>query len=180
MKISIPNILFLAYSCLFTAVLRTNASDAIAGAPLVAGDANQIEVNLLAGVRAAALCNAFSPDDLSARLMAASSSSTSIASSVLLSRRTMAVCSLLQSDNEHGRAMKLAQSALNRLANMTEQNDSDREERLYWQALLEGRVLDQKAVAVAHLEAARKIAPDDERVLVFEQEMAAALLAFDK
>lgn len=92
----------------------------------------------------------------------------------------MAVCGWLQSENQYGRAMQLAQSALGSLASMQETTNADHEERLYWEALLWGRVLDQKALAIERLEAAQSLNPNDDRVLELEQELVAAVAAFGR
>jgi len=99
-------------------------------------------------------------------------------SSVVLARRAMTVCGWLQNENDYGRANKVAQRALLRLAALTENNDSDHAERLYWEALLEGRILDHKAIAVERLGLAKQLAPDDDRVLDLYFEFSAALAQF--
>jgi hypothetical protein len=175
MKSSASRFLFVCSVYLIALALRARASDGVPAAPLVANDPILIEVSLIADAHAAALSGA----DVSSFLDTTSSPFPDpMAPSVLLARRAVTVCGWLQNDQEHGRAMKLARSVLNSLAKMKESTDADHEERLYWEALLEGRVLGQKAVAVAILEEARKICPDDDRVLELDHEFAAALNAF--
>jgi hypothetical protein len=175
MKSPAARYILAACGCLLALVLPARATDAVAAAPLSATDPINIEITLIAEAHAAALNGA----DVSSFLATSNSPFADlIAPSVLLARRTVTVCGWLQNDKEHGRAMKLAQIILKGLANMKETTDADHEERLYWEALLEGRILDQKAVAVATLEKARKINPEDDRVLELEHEFALALEAF--
>jgi hypothetical protein len=175
MKSSVSRNCLFVCSCLLALVLRVGAADPVAAAPLATNDPIQIETTLIANAHAAALNGA---DVRSVLATTDSPFSESIAPSVLLARRAATVCGWLQNDKEHGRAIKLAQSVLRILADMKESTDAGHEERLYWEGLLEGRVLDQKAVAVATLEEAHKIRPDDDRVLELEHEFAAALGAF--
>jgi hypothetical protein len=177
MKSPAARILLAYCGCLLAPVLQAGAADPIAATPLAATDPVQIESTFIAKLHASALKGA----DVSSLLAGTSSPfQEPLAPSVLLARRTMAVCGWLQSDNQHGLAMKLAQSALKNLANMKETSDVDHEERLYWEALLEGRVLDQKVRAIVSLEAARKINPEDDRVLELEHEFSAALAEFGR
>ena len=142
---------------------------------LPANDPVQIETALIARARNAALCGDENGTD--AELMTPGAE-RNIAPSVLLARRTMAVCGWLQNDNEFARAKKLAQRAIRRLASMQESNDGDRAERLYWEALLEGRILDRRKVALERLAAAKKLKPGDERVLALDGEFTAAMAQF--
>jgi hypothetical protein len=175
MKSSASRFLFVCSVYLIALALRARASDGVPAAPLVANDPILIEATLIADAHAAALSGA----DVSSFLKTTSSPFPDpVGPSVLLARRTVAVCGWLKNDNEHGRAARLARCVLNALAQMQESTDADHEERLYWEGLLEGRILDQKARAVLILEAARKIRPDDDRVLELEFELAAALDAF--
>jgi len=179
MKSSAARIILASCGCLLALVQQVNATDAVAGAPLATNDPVLIEARLVASVYTAALTSPRGVD-VTASLTAASPFPTPMAPSVLLARRAMSVCSLLQSDNEYGRAMRLAEDTLARLADMQETTDADRVERLYWEALLEGWVLDQKAQAVVTLEAARKIKPDDDRILDLEHDLTKALSAFGR
>ena len=112
------------------------------------------------------------------------SSQTGLASqkspSVLLAQRAMAVCGWLTSENEYGRAMRLAQRILPQLARMREDNDADRVDRLYWEAMLLANILDEKLAAMARLEEAQKLAPEDDRILQSAEELARALAEFGR
>ena len=179
MKSSVSRVLLASFACLFAVALKAQTANAVAGAPLAATDPVQIESMLIA--KAHALASTGTAADVSSLLAATSSPFRDpIAPSVLIARRTMAVCGWLQSDNEYGRAMKLAQNVVTLLGNMKETTATDHEERLYWEGLLEGWVLDQKARAIELLEAARKLNPDDDRVLELEHEMVAAVAAFGR
>ena len=98
--------------------------------------------------------------------------------SVLLARRAMMLCGWLQNDNDYQRAEKVARRAIAALANQAEKTDPDREERLYWEACLEARILDHKVRAIALLRAAEKLKPDDERLPDLELPLVAAVNAF--
>lgn len=107
-------------------------------------------------------------------------SGPNVVPSVLLARRAMAVCGWLQNDNEYVRANKVAQRALERLAQMKEKNEEDRVERLYWEALLEGRILDHKKIALERLATAKRLSPDETRVLELEREFATEVARFGR
>lgn len=100
--------------------------------------------------------------------------------SAVLARRAMAVCGWLRNDNEHGRALRLAERVVARIAPMRETSDGDRVERLYWEAMLLGDVLDRKAEALARLLEAEALAPEDDRILQSAQQLAQALGAFGR
>ncbi len=143
---------------------------------LPANDSVRIELEVIAKAHQAARKG----DDASADVQLAASTALDVAPSVLLARRAMAVCGRLQNDNEYARANKVAQRALRRLAHMKENNDQDRVERLYWEALLDGRILDHKAVAIERLEEAKTLIPDDERVVDLRREFAASMAQFGR
>lgn len=183
MKSSTSRIFLACFACLPALALPAlalpaGATNVVAGAPLAATDPVQIETALIASAHAAALTGTSAA--VSPILAAGSPFPAPVAPSVLLARRTMAVCGWLQSENQYGRAMQLAQSALGSLASMQETTNADHEERLYWEALLWGRVLDQKALAIERLEAAQSLNPNDDRVLELEQELVAAVAAFGR
>jgi len=100
--------------------------------------------------------------------------------SAILARRAASVCAWLRNDNEYGRAARLAERMIGRLSALTETNDADRVERLYWEACLEGNILDHKARALELLREAEKLAPDDPRILEDELRWAQALAEFGK
>lgn len=100
--------------------------------------------------------------------------------SVVLARRAATVCGWLQNENQYGRAAKLASLVVKRIANQKEPDTASHVERLYWESLLVGRYMDQKAVAVKLLEEAAQLAPKDDRVGSLEQEFADALAQFGR
>ncbi len=114
------------------------------------------------------------------QLSAASRLKESLPSSVLLARRAAMLCGWLQNDNDYGRAGKVAQRAVAQLSAMKETNDADRAERLYWEALLVGRMLDQKKQALELLERAKTLSPEDDRILELELAFATAVAAFGR
>ena len=118
-------------------------------------------------------------DDVSAtdRSLAAPADPQASRTGVELARRAVMVCGWLQNDNCYGRAQKIARRALAFLARIDLPQRADLVERLYWEAWLHGKVLDEKATAVAQLEQARAIAPDDPRILDLDLELTAALVA---
>jgi len=130
--------LCLLVGCIWPFGLVANASEPVV-TTLPANDPVRIEWELIAKAHQSARGDDEAATDAQ---IAATGADRTVAPSVLLARRTMAVCGWLQNDNEYGRAMKVAQRALKQLATMKENNDTDREERLYWEALLEGRILD--------------------------------------
>lgn len=178
MKYSRDCFRFAAGICLLALALPARAADSNTPPAASSTDPVQIETALI--VKAHAAARAGGAADVDSLLASASPLPDCVAPSVLLARRTTAVCGWLQSDNEYGRAIKIARSSLGRLAAMKETNDADRAERLYWEAFLVGRILDQKAKAVTLLEAARKIAPEDERTAELELDFAKALAAFGR
>jgi len=171
-----PRVLFRSLICCCLFALPLGAADPVPQPSVTSTDPVQIETALISRIHATALADT----DVDGLLSSGSPFPDIVAPSVLLARRTMAVCGWLQSDNEYGRAMKLAQRSLARLASMQETNDADRAERLYWEALLEGWVLDQKTKAIATLEAAQKLKPDDDRLVELEHELAAAVAEFGR
>jgi hypothetical protein len=115
-----------------------------------------------------------------AQLASASRFTSGLAPSVVLARRAVEVCGWLQNENHYGRAMKVAQRAVKRLSSMREDNDADRAERLYWEALLQGHMLDEKVQAIALLDQARALRPDDDRILDLNLELSAAVAEFGR
>jgi hypothetical protein len=100
--------------------------------------------------------------------------------SLLLAQRTAIVCGLLQNADEWERASHLAERAIRRLALLTEENDADRAERLYWEAWIEARVLDRKVRAIELLQAAEKLAPNDERITSLALTLVASVVEFGR
>lgn len=165
----------LIIGCLCSLVSLASASEpAVSGLP--ANDPVRNELEVVAKAYQAALRG----DEAGTDTHLAASTALDVVPSVLLARRAMTVCGRLQNDNEYARANKVAQRALKRLAGMKESNDKDRTERLYWEALLEGRILDHKAVAVERLEEADKLAPGNEGVLELKREFSAAVARFGR
>lgn len=115
-----------------------------------------------------------------ASLLAESGLASQAAPSVTLARRAMAVCGWLRNDNEPARAMRLAERVVERLATMKESSTADRVERLYWEAMLLSGILDRKAEALALLQEAEELAPDDDRILQCELQLAQALAEFGR
>lgn len=144
---------------------------------LPANDPVKYEMDLVAAAHNAARSDDDTTTD--AQIVAASLD-LNIAPSVLQARRAMAVCGWLQNDNDYGRATKVAQRTLSRLAGLQENNDADRIERLYWEALLEGRILNHKRIALERLAAAKQIKPDDARIVELDQEFSAAVARFGR
>jgi hypothetical protein len=74
----------------------------------------------------------------------------------------------------------LAQRTISRLANLGESSDSDRAERKYWEALLEGEILDRKARALDLLQQAVALKPNDPRFSGPQVGWAQALAEFGR
>ena len=159
-------------SCVWPLGLVVSAAESTT--TLTANDPVQKEMALITKAHHAARAD----DDDTADAQIGTAGDLHVAPSVLLARRAMTVCGWLQNDNEYGRANKVAQRALKRLADMKENNDKDREERLYWEAALEGRILDHKRVAIKLLATAEKLIPNDTRVLDLERELTPAVAQF--
>lgn len=102
------------------------------------------------------------------------------ASSVAIARRAAMACGELRNENDYVRASKLASRAIEQLAKLEEATDSDRAERLYWEAWMEANVLDQKLRAIELLRAAEKIAPEDERILELQLRLVSAVAEFGR
>ena len=100
--------------------------------------------------------------------------------SVILARRTMAVCGWLRDDGNYAGAVQLAERMIQRLATAREANETDHVERLYWEALLEGDILGHKGRALDLLEEAEKLAPDDERILSESLRWSGAVAEFGR
>lgn len=168
-------VFILALTALLSLTQSLRATDSLAPSNTSSNPA-QDECAIIAAIHSAAKAgNGSSADTL---LMQASALNPSEAPSVTLARRAVAVCGWLQDDDLYGAAIKLAQRTEAKLSNLTETNDADHAERLYWEAVLVGRVLDQKAKAVALLEAAHKIAPNDDRAAELELGFAKSLNEF--
>jgi hypothetical protein len=103
-----------------------------------------------------------------------------IAASVALARRAVGVCAWSRNNGDDGSAMRIAERAVTHLAAMQEERDSDRVERLYWEAVLRGDFLDQKAVALSLLQASELLAPNDDRIVENQLQLADALAAFGR
>jgi len=134
------------------------------------------EVEIVAAARQAARRD----DDrrLDAELRAMPASEETAAASVVLARRTAALCAWLRNDNEGERAARFAQRTIQQLSSMEEANDADRVERLYWEAWLEAEMLGHRRRALALLQAAEKLAPNDDRILATQLQLAQALAEF--
>ncbi len=134
------------------------------------------------GVVAAARQSALADDDMGVdvTLFSGLSDRSVDQRSVTLARRAVGVCGWLRNDNEYGRAMRLAERVLQRLAGMSESNDTDRVERLYWESVLLAGILGRKADALVKLQEAERLAPDDDRILQSEQQLAQALGSFGR
>jgi len=171
-------LLVLALGALASVPTLSLAQPTPAAASASSADSLQNEIALVTQARAVAL----SDDDaaVDAQLLAASTLPDAPAPSILLARRAMILCGWLQNEGERARAAKIATRALAHLAKFTESTDADREERLYWEACLEARILDHKARAVALLRAAEALNPDDERVIDLELPLVAALTSFGR
>jgi hypothetical protein len=102
------------------------------------------------------------------------------APSVVLARRSAILCGWLQNQNKHRAAQKVATWSVKRLAHLSEPDESSRLERLYWEALLLGRYLDEKAQALPLLAAAAKIDPNDERIPALQSDLSRAVAQFGR
>lgn len=102
------------------------------------------------------------------------------AASVTLARRAVGVCAWLRNNGDYGRAMRVAERAVEHLATMSEAGNADRVERLYWESVLRGDFLDQKEAALSLLQAAEQLAPNDDRILENQLQLADALAAFGR
>lgn len=114
--------------------------------PIFAASLVQQEVQLESDAHAAALAgnNAQVDSDLAS----ASGLFGAAASTVSLARRAAAICGWLENDNRYDLAIALANRVLPQLANAAEASTADKEERLYWEGWLQGKVIDQKAAAI--------------------------------
>lgn len=100
------------------------------------------------------------------------------APSVVLSRRAAILACWLRNDQSYPKAINVAKRALKLLGAMTESTDRDRVERLYWESILQGEILNNRPQALALLEKARKLAPDDDRLLEEELKWLGAITSF--
>lgn len=103
-----------------------------------------------------------------------------IAPSVLIGRRAVGVCAWLRNHDNCAAAIQVAERVVAHLQTMREENDSDRAERLYWEAVLTGDFLGKKEEAFYLLQEAELLAPDDERILDTSLQLAQALAEFGK
>lgn len=74
--------------------------------------------------------------------------------------------------------MAVARLVEERLASMKEATSADHEERLYWEAVLQGRVLNNKIKAIKLLEQAERLQPKDQRVVDLGLDLTAAVNQF--
>jgi len=86
----------------------------------------------------------------------------------LLARRAAVLCGWLCNDNKYDRAIAVGTVAMRLLNNFTQITTAEDVERAYWQSVILGRVLNRPDEAVALLESARLVAPDDKRLLELE------------
>lgn len=160
-------------ACLVPLVLRAAGTDASRQTPL------QNESLAIAAAHEAAR----SDDDVGADAQLNRSAIGALAelpASVVLAQRATAVCACLWNENDRARAARVARRTIARLAAMSESTDADRAERLIWEATLEAQFLDDKKQALALLQVAEKLAPEDERITRMEAGLVAALMAFGK
>lgn len=163
----------LAACCAFATTLaaQANASDAAL--------ALETETRLVAQALQAAKRDAH--DEADVHLAARGVGSVgSVSPSVLLARRTAEVCATLRNENDYGRAIRVAERAIALLAKLKEDNNEDRVERLYWEAALEADILDQKKRAIELLKEAEAISPKDERVILLQLRLVAAVAEFGR
>lgn len=106
--------------------------------------------------------------------------SLKLAASVAYAKRAAEVCAWLCNDNEYGKARVLASHAVVNLGKMDEATDGDRLERLYWEAWMEGEVLDRKERAIDLLNQAEKLAPEDDRIVELKLRLVAAIAEFGR
>lgn len=151
---------------------------AAASVPVITGIAAVDEDNLIAQIRATALVS--DTATILSMLEVPSRLPDSAVPSVTLARRSFAVCVWLQVDGKGSKALTLTTAALAALSSLTETNGSDHADRLYWEALLTGRILDQKVAAIALLEKARAISPADQRIIQLELSLANAVATFGR
>lgn len=169
----IPRVLLIAGGCLvFGGRLLAQAASSIDALP--ADDPFRVESALTAAAYAAA-----SRDDQTETdgKLTSPANPQATRTGVELARRAATICGWLQNDNRYGRARQVARRALAFLARIDPPLGADLVERLYWEAWLHGKVLDEKPVAVSQLEQARALAPDDQRILDLDLELTAALAA---
>lgn len=102
------------------------------------------------------------------------------ASSVSVARRAAMACGELRNENDYVRASKLASRAIQQLAKLEETTDTDRAERLYWEAWMEANVLDRKLRAIELLRTAEKFAPADERIIELQLRLVSAVAEFGR
>jgi hypothetical protein len=102
-----------------------------------------------------------------------------VPSDATLARRAVAVCGWLQADNEYGRAAKVARRTLARIDSATGQKPvaAADVERVYWEAILAGRMLDRLSTAIDLLDSALKVAPNDDRLLDLKLQFCATAAA---
>jgi len=104
-------------------------------------------------------------DGVDKDLASAPDASLKAPSSVLVSRRSAAVCAWLLYDHDVGRATKLARRVIQALETTpAETAPLDRFERLYWEAWLRAEVLDDKSTALKLIGEAEPLKRDDPRI----------------
>jgi len=162
--------------CVWTMLTLACALYGAKTANAAATDEVRAEVALIAAAKHAAKVD----DDLGVERQLASGlvRGQRQAPGVVLARRAAAVCGWLQNDGDYGRAMRVARRAIRALAAYAEETDRDRATRLYWEAWLEGEVLDHRARALELLQGAAKLAPDDDHILAAAQRWASVLAEF--
>ena len=157
---------------------QSTPSSAAISPPVLTGIAALDEDNLVGQAHTSERAGKTSQTDQ--LLATASYLPDSAATAVTLGRRGASVCFWLQAENNYGQAVKLAARVLSNMGVANESAAKDQVDHLYWQALLTGRVMDQKVAAIALLEKARAITPADQRVLTLEMELAQAVATFGK
>ena len=169
------NIILLLSSFTFTASAQVPATDN----PSEVSSPLQQEFKLITAARVAASRD--DAADAEAQLLGKGLGELALKpSGLMLARRTAIVCGLLQNAGEWERASQLAERSVRRLALLSEANDADRAERLYWEAWIEARVLDRKVRAIELLRTAEKLAPDDERITSLALTLVAAVVEFGR
>lgn len=101
-----------------------------------------------------------------------------IAGSSALAQRAGSLCAWLMNENRYGAAMSVARWAVAQLATQKEAKTGDRVNRLYWEAWLEGTVLENHDRAVTLLESAEVLAPADARLQFLHGRFAGAIKSF--
>lgn len=172
------SLLLITALCGLAPALRAAGPDSLPANAASASDSISAELTLMDDLHNAARGD---KDDLvSTRLEADHGRDANSAASVILAQRALKLCSWLRNEGDWPRAAKLARRTIARLSRLSERTNADRVERLYLEAMLETLILDHKARALALLEAAEKLAPDDERILSEQLSLGAALAEFGR